>query len=247
MKKEIFLLGGYDLEMLTIKKLLIKHNKPFIDKQLFWGASLSAYHEELSYGGIIYGIELQEDIQPPANYISIDHHGSLPSEPTSLEQVAEILNISLSFEERLIAKNDCCYIKGMLMLGASKEQVAAIRLADRKAQGVSENDEKLAAYSVKMSSECFIFSYTNHFSPVVDRIYGLYKEFLIYNKTKIVFYNYSNDAIIRFLGQCGVKKEQIYFGGAKKGFVGVMESALSFKKIVQIVNNFKGKECKKKL
>ena len=41
----IFLLGGCDLEMLAIKRLLKKYNKIFFDKNLKWGAKLSEYED----------------------------------------------------------------------------------------------------------------------------------------------------------------------------------------------------------
>ncbi len=50
-RKIIFLLGGEDLEMLTIKQLLLKEGfeegKNLFDEKLNWGAKLSAYAAEL--------------------------------------------------------------------------------------------------------------------------------------------------------------------------------------------------------
>ena len=49
-KKSIFLLGGQDLEMLSIKELLLKEGfvegKTLFDKKLTWGAKLSSYEDE---------------------------------------------------------------------------------------------------------------------------------------------------------------------------------------------------------
>jgi len=72
--KMLFLLGGRDLEMVTIKDILDRHGVMYADKKLSWGAKLSEYREYLDFDGVIYGIELIEDREPPKNYIAIDHH-----------------------------------------------------------------------------------------------------------------------------------------------------------------------------
>ena len=43
----VFFLGGYDLEMLTIRELLAAEGAPFWDKELAWGAQASAYAAEI--------------------------------------------------------------------------------------------------------------------------------------------------------------------------------------------------------
>ena len=83
--KKLFLLGGNDLEMEEIRKLLedqgfnrlSKDNyeiagQGYIDKQLTWGASVIDYEEFLDYTGTIYGIELSEppDWYKPKNCLS---------------------------------------------------------------------------------------------------------------------------------------------------------------------------------
>ena len=46
--KKIFLLGGHDLEMMTIKSILKQKNHVVKDKELGWSdAKLSKYEEEL--------------------------------------------------------------------------------------------------------------------------------------------------------------------------------------------------------
>ena len=66
-----FLLGGYDLEMLEIKKLLESHGQRFIDHQLSWGAKLSSYASMFDASTHFIGVELIEDRQPPKNYTRI--------------------------------------------------------------------------------------------------------------------------------------------------------------------------------
>src|SRR3990172_4365338 len=98
-KNILFLLGGHDLEMLSIREIFEEHQIPFADRQLKWGAKLSAYRNllngRISETTFIYGIELTEDLQPPANYRSIDHHNERSNEPSSIEQVAKLIGITL--------------------------------------------------------------------------------------------------------------------------------------------------------
>ena len=66
-KKKVFLLGGYDLEMLEIKKILDSKNVEYKDKNLSWGAKLSDYQDILEkYKNeedvILYGVELEANI-----------------------------------------------------------------------------------------------------------------------------------------------------------------------------------------
>ena len=114
----IFLLGGHDLEMETIRKLLecigfsdldSSHagNGHYADRNLRWDNSfLSKYSDILeTYGNRngfhIYGIELRPDppagksngqrIALPANYTLIDHHDDDSDKESSLEQIFKIL------------------------------------------------------------------------------------------------------------------------------------------------------------
>lgn len=69
----IVLLGGQDLEMQEIARLLSQHQVIFFDKSLRWdNALLSAYSNILSnYVNTpyhIYGIELKTDLTLPSNY-----------------------------------------------------------------------------------------------------------------------------------------------------------------------------------
>ena len=156
MPKKLFLLGGHDLEMQEIVKLLQNQkcrqidssieempDCAYVDKNLSWGAKLSEYRDVLQRFGdrndiIIYGIELNEDITPPSNYAAIDHHNERADRPSSLEQVAELFGVKLDRWQRLVAANDKGYIPEMKKMCATDEEIEAIREADRKAQGVSE-------------------------------------------------------------------------------------------------------------
>jgi len=238
--KKIFFLGGYDLEMITIKNILEKHNINFIDKKLSWGAKLSDYKDELEKykDWTIYGIELEKDINPPNNYIEIDHHNTNDFKPSSLEQVANILDIILSREEKLICANDSNYIKGMEKLGASKAEIEHIRQKDREAQGVTKEDENLAEKSLQKAKDNIIYAYTNTFSPISDKAYFKYKNYIIYNGEEIVFYGYQKEFILDFLSKQNIPNDAIYYGGGELGFVGIKQNLFS-KKILKLIENFK--------
>lgn len=119
----IFFLGGLDAEMVAIREILYSENIEFRDKKLLWGAKVSDYKSEiksLSSVTIPVFIELTSDIPIPKNSIIIDHHNknSGKNRCTSIEQVAELLNIKLNRRQKLISANDRAFIPGMLELNA---------------------------------------------------------------------------------------------------------------------------------
>ena len=147
----IFLLGGHDLEMQTIKKLLDKEGIEYEDKKLSWGAKLSAYKEviEVNPNKTFYAIELEiDDKEFYKKYKEqikiIDHHNENSGNPTSLEQVIALLKVKKKLDNKtirhyeLVAANDKGHIAGLKCVGATKEEIEDIRNEDRKAQGVYE-------------------------------------------------------------------------------------------------------------
>jgi len=81
----IFFLGGHDLEMEEIKRILESQGKMFYDQELQWGAKLSDYKRFDDIHTFI-GIELTRDISPPKYYIDIDHHNENNKKKSFLEQ-----------------------------------------------------------------------------------------------------------------------------------------------------------------
>ena len=150
--KSIFLLGGRDLEMEKIKELLLQEGyqegENLFDRKLDWGAKLSAYRDILDADAdndvTIYGIELLEDVAPPANYHAIDHHNDKSDRPASLLQVLRLLEREPSREEHLIAANDTGHIAMMRCIGASDEEIDRIRAKERRIHGITQYDEKQA-------------------------------------------------------------------------------------------------------
>ena len=95
-----FLFGGYDLEMVEIRKLLeangLAEHSDFADLHLGWGARLSAYADVLASpalaGRRFVGIELLEDMALPSGYLRVDHHNDLSNMPAAIVQVGELLS-----------------------------------------------------------------------------------------------------------------------------------------------------------
>ena len=249
MSKRIFLLGGNDLEMTTIKNLLVNAGEQFETHDLRWdNAKLSSYEKTLEeYGNSpdyqIYGIELNEDIPHPDNYVRIDHHNDFANKPSSLEQVATLLGLAMDRHMQLVAANDSRYIPGMIKLGASREEIDDIRRADRAAQGVSEgDDERLAEESLKSckgdaSNLYVVKSLTSKFSTICDRMYP-YRRLLIYNDDVAEFYGEGvNDLTSLFKSELDAKK--MYHGGGDSGYLGTVSGAYSKEEISGIVDKIR--------
>lgn len=243
----IFLLGGQDLEMQEISILLAQQNIAYFDKSLCWNnALLSAYTDILKdYAPPafhIYGIELKTDITPPSNYTLIDHHNDLSYAPSSIEQVAKLLNTDLTFRQQLIAANDKSYIEGMKALGATDAQITEIRRADRKAQGVTEIEEQQALYAIENSMQkegnlIIVKSLTSSFSPICDYLYPC-DHLLIYTKEEWVYYGKArNDLIAYFKDE--ITQKHIFYGGSTTGYIGLAKGFYNFNDIEPMIKHIK--------
>jgi len=150
-----FFLGGHDLEMVTIKQLLNSEGLPVFDKCLTWRNALaSAYTAEIK--GVLDSqqtpvlIELRCDLDvPPDNWINVDHHGPLAGmdRPTCLHQIFQLLGLPPERWSRwyqLVAENDRGHVEAMRSAGASQAELIHVRTADRAAQGITEEEERLA-------------------------------------------------------------------------------------------------------
>jgi len=236
-EKRIFLLGGYDLEMKSIKKLLDRYSQKYIDHNLSWGAKLSSYRHDITNNNYIYiAIELIEDIKSPKNYISIDHHNDMQHKKSSLEQVANMLGVKLTRKEKLIALNDSGYIPAMREYGATSDEIDEIRKKDRKAQGVSKEDEKLAIDSIanrkKENGILIIEALTPKFSAIVDRLYG--EDILIYNDNKLNYYGKNVEKVVNKFKDL-VDQKKAYYGGGF-GFFGLSEGSFTKEEIIHFKN-----------
>ena len=239
-KQPLFLLGGKDLEMKEIRNLLKMHGIPFVDKGLSWGASLSSYKEELSHWtdySDIYGVELHQDISVndiPDNYRTIDHHDQYEYNNSSLEQVRDILKglgKEVEWTDRLkwVAANDKGHIAAMKAADATDTDIELIRKQDREAQGVTEEDYRLAEEAVKGKKEIkkgddtelvIIKSKTGKFSAITDLVYP-WKRLLVYSETELAYYGKDKSGL-----RSEVKKafelhdDSFYWGGGDNGYFG---------------------------
>ena len=216
---DVFLLGGCDLEMCVIKRLLEKYNKKFYDKNLKWGAKLSSYKEEIKnhQNDTIYAIELENDLNLK-NIVLIDHHNENSSNLSSLEQTAKILNHKLNKFEKMVSVNDSRYIDGMIEKRFKLKDIKKIRHLDRKCQGVSkEEEEKAKKIELKRIMEVDL----EHFSPLNDRIFFEkgWKKYIIFNDKLTMFYGFDIESLKRILKKEGI--EEFFYGGGERGFLGV--------------------------
>ncbi len=231
--RRVFLLGGYDLEMKSIKKLLDRYSQEYYDHHLSWGAKLGSYSDRVKNDYLYIGIELIEDITPPLNYLAIDHHNDMQNNKSALEQVADILGVELSRREMLIALNDRGYIPAMLEFGATQNEIDEIRKKDRKAQGVTKADEELAIESIKMQKKegsiIVVKALTEKFSPIADRLYS--HNILIYSDRKLNYYGEGVEQIVTKFRHL-VEEKRAYYGGGF-GFFGLDEHSFTKREILE--------------
>lgn len=249
MSKIIFLLGGYDLEMLEIKKILKKHNIPYFDNHLSWdNALLLNYRDVLAqYGNNhdyqLYGIELRNTgiYSIPENYQLIDHHNEYNKLQSSLEQVANILQIPLTRKQQLKAANDKGYIPAMKLLGATDEEIFNIRLQDRKAQGVTKKDELLVGKAIEnkklLGDVTVVEALSFAFSPICDRLYP-YKKLLIYTSQNLMYYGENKYKLVNAF-QKEIALGNMFYGGNESGFFGIAKGYYNREEILNFVEIIK--------
>lgn len=227
---KVLLLGGHDLEMITIKNLLEERGVTFHDRELGWeNACLSAYADVLNNDQHFVGIELKKDIDPPTNYQPIDHHNENADKPSSLEQVATLLGIELTREQQLIAANDKGHILAMEAIGATKEEIAEIRRLDRLAQGVTKEDERLGKKSIKKNLKVKngitrVKALTPKFSTITDRLYPNNK-LLIYTETELNYFG-EGAKLLSTEFDALIKEGKAYYGGTGDGFFGLTDKGI---------------------
>ena len=246
-----FLIGGSDLEMKKILRIFQQKRVKYSDKSLVWGAKLSSYLSELKALNsdntikTIYGIELINDITDKnilSKYVEIDHHNENYLNPSAIEQVADIIAHQLSRYELLVAANDKGYIPAMEAMGASANEIIAIRAQDRSAQGVTTEDEAMAEDSIKnrltqYGDLTIIRSNTSCFSPICDRLYPC-KMLIIYTNEELTYYGEKKTLLADFYME-EIKLGKMYHGGGEQGYIGSAKGKYSAKKIIEIVEQIK--------
>ncbi len=224
--------------MVEIRNIIEAHRLSYFDKRLSWGASLSAYKYDLAglpTDAIPVLIELKPDMALPVNAIIIDHHDEKAGkdQKTSIEQLADLLGIELSRRQKLISANDRGHIRAMREMCATDEEITEIRALDRKAQGVTDEDEKLAEKSIenhleKIADDAVIVnSLTNKTSPVFDRLHDKYKHIFIFTTDGEMNYSGTGEVVYRLVEEYEKKTEVdpnvlFWYGGSlpENGFFG---------------------------
>jgi hypothetical protein len=242
----IFLLGGHDLEMLEIKRLLEREGKTYFDVGLGWeNADLSAYRDIIEQypDGEFVGIELRDAAGiAPMSYHLVDHHNENSHRPASILQVAALLGVEPDERMRIVAANDAGYIPALKALGLLDEEISQIRREDRAAQGITEEDERKAEQSIaehltKIGDTLIVESSTPHFSAICDRLFP-YRSLLIYTDSEWVFYGEGKANIVK--GLAGeLANGRLYHGGGPEGYVGAARGSFTSKEIVNFVNTIK--------
>lgn len=263
--KKVFLLGGHDLEMRTIKRILEDNGFLVKDKALNWSnAGLSAYKEDLKNylpGDYrIYGIELQEDgfDTLPENYVRIDHHNDFQDRPSALEQVAEVIGYDLTEADFLIAANDYGYYPAMekflktrhpdMSNEEMRREMDKIRKEDRNAQGVT-SEEELEAYEVKRENRfervgdlkiVKVSDETTHFSAICDYLYP-YDRLVVYREFMPELCYYGKEARRVHSELCSKffasedSGKYTYCGGGQNGFWGIKINSVSKEVLCDII------------
>jgi hypothetical protein len=203
-----FFLGGHDLEMTEIAKLLDSHaTGRFADAGLAWGAQASSYENQivdaLAKGFNIALVELEDDLPPDLipkyRLVVIDHHGERAgqNQPTALEQVAQLLGVKLNRWQELVAVNDRGHIAALQEFGATAAEIAEVREADRRAQGVTAEQEDRARQAItaarKVGGTTVIETDLETSSPIADFLDPAlggpgYESLLVLLKKKAAFF-----------------------------------------------------------
>ena len=157
MDRRIWIVPVNDGEAVEIARLLTEQGERVLCSSQKWGATWADLEPETQreladfHGGEIIGIELGGGNSYGAR--NIDHHrysGDDRWNPlSSLEQVAALLGLPLGRRRQLVSANDRGFIPEMEAMGASREEIADIRCQDLRAQGVTEEQERLQRIEVE--------------------------------------------------------------------------------------------------
>lgn len=235
MSNKMFLIGGMDLEMHEIVKILKKMHIKYVDKHLTWGASWKDYEDitsNIPSDTEVYGIELSGHI-PSQNCKLIDHHNENAGLPASILQVCDLLDIKPSRYVQLVAANDAGYIPAMEKMGATPDEIKEIRKADRKLSGCSEKDEKNAESAfehVQKNNMDFIVAYceTNKFSPFLDTHYNKKYTYLLWGDGEAQVSGKMAEGLLPVFKSI---VPNCWSGGGQNGFIGGYMSKEDFDKL----------------
>jgi hypothetical protein len=165
----LFCLGGADLEMATVCDLITEILGPqaISDRGVTWATPCASTYlpdirQALATGRRVILLELRDDLPadlPRDNLLFVDHHGPAAGrdKPTTLEQVFALLDLPPQRWTRrlaLVAANDRGHIRALRTLGASADEIAAIRADDRRSQGITPDEETAGQAALAVRETC---------------------------------------------------------------------------------------------
>lgn len=197
-----FLIGGNDLEMNEIRRVLAENDIPLEDNDLHWGAKIEDYAGKqidtiVGQGKIPIAIELAgaENLE---GVEVIDHHNENSNKKASILQVLELLDIEPTVDQLFIAANDSGYIPEMQKLGKElgmsdqeiQDKIDEIRLKDRESQGITAEQELAAERALENLSVEQIGDHTltivrmehSKCATITDRLFGQYDQLVIFSE-----------------------------------------------------------------
>lgn len=242
--ERIYLLGGMDLEMNEIAKLLDYAGQCYYSKNLEWhNAHLSAYSDILAEHphSQFVGVELSdpERLASRYNYTLVDHHNQYSDRPSSLLQVASMLGLAVTDRMRIVAANDIGAIAGMLDAGFSYTQAMLVRTEDRRAQGITPEQEQLCQKAllnkVEYLDAVVVKSPIRKFSYITDMLYPS-NRIMVYTDAALTYYG-PGRAVLLSSYEGLIASGAAYYGGAGNGFFGLAEGFFTQSDIEYHVNN----------
>lgn len=232
----IFLLGGHDLEMAEIRKILDIKGIKYFDHNLEWGAKLSSYTSIFDEEHTFVGIELGVDCPLPSHYIEIDHHNEKEPLPSSLQQLAKRLDFDVTGRYyQLVIQNDIGHIMGMRHICATDDEISKIRFADRKAQGIPEewiNTAKEESEDALYNKDVAIIKTTLEKTSVICDVFS-HTKLIVYNETGLNYYGIGAIEILKnhYSELFQNIPTHVYSGGAYDGYFGITKEGLIHKPV----------------
>ena len=186
-----FFLGGHDLEMLEIARLVRDELGPdaVVDRQLPWHAAKASVYAgdircTIEANRLPVLVELDLAGLPDemlAQCHVVDHHGEHAGadRPTAIEQAFALLQLPRERWTRrlaLVAANDRGWIPELRAAGASPAEIEALRREDRAAQGITPSEEadagRACREAVRDEGSSVLIVRMNHSktSPAFDRL-----------------------------------------------------------------------------
>lgn len=258
MKKKVFIIPRNDAEAIASINLIKETSDAIvIESSQNWGASWDNLEEDIKTmlkeydddNYEVYGVELK-GIPLSFRFKNIDHHyykdDNRYKDKTSIEQIADILEVELTDFEKMIAANDKGYMFEMNKLATKLELdnekknslISQVNLLEYEAKGVSIEDKEEVLKDIDNAyiydDRMIIINLSDFDNQRIctDILYSLNKySDMLYNnviicsedkfgENRIVYFG--NNENIEFLKECFKNLNITWSGGQEKeGFFGI--------------------------